>query len=58
MAALMSCMSLCVFCCILRNIAFGGRSVALFMDHGTMSHQGGGGGVQMHFFAFLFHFSL
>ena len=30
--------SLCVFCCISRSFAFGGRSVALLMDHGTMSH--------------------
>ena len=35
--ALMSCTSPCVFCCISRNFAFGGRSVTLLMDHGTMS---------------------
>ena len=34
----MSCTSLCVFCCISCNFAFGGRSVALLMDHGSMSH--------------------
>ena len=26
-----------MFCCISSNFAFGGRSVTLFMDHGTMS---------------------
>ena len=36
-AAQMTCTSLCVFCCISRNFAFGGRSVTLLMDHGTMS---------------------
>ena len=35
--ALMSCTVPCVFCCISRKIAFGGRSVTLLMDHGTMS---------------------
>ena len=38
MAALMSCTSLCVFFCISYNVAFGGRSVTLLMDHGPMSH--------------------
>ena len=38
MAALMSCTNLCVFCCVSRSFAFGGRSVTLLMDHGTMSH--------------------
>ena len=38
MAALMSCTIPCVFCCISRNFAFGGKSVTLVMDHGTMSH--------------------
>ena len=38
MAALMSCTGPCVFCCISRNFAFGGRSVTLLMDRGTMSH--------------------
>ena len=33
----MSCTSPCVFCCISHNFAFGGRSVTLVMDHGTMS---------------------
>ena len=37
MAALMSCTSPCVFCCISRNLVFGGRSITLFMDPGTMS---------------------
>ena len=37
MAALMSCTSPSVFCCISCNFAFGDRSVTLFMDHGTMS---------------------
>ena len=32
----MSCTSSCVFCCISRNFAFGGKSVTLFMRHGTM----------------------
>ena len=36
-AALMSCTSLCFFCCISRNFAFRGRSVTFVMDHGTMS---------------------
>ena len=36
-ATLMSCPSPCVFCCISRNFAFGGRSVTFFMDHVTMS---------------------
>ena len=36
-AALMSCTSPCVFCCISRNFAFGGKFVTLLMDHGTMS---------------------
>ena len=33
----MTCTSPCVCCCISRNFAFGGRSVTLLMDHGTMS---------------------
>ena len=33
----MSCTTLCMFCCISRNFAFGGRSVTLLMDYGTMS---------------------
>ena len=37
MAALMSCTSPCLFCGISHNFAFGGRSVTLLMDHGTMS---------------------
>ena len=37
-AALMSCTSPCVFCCISHHFAFRGRSVTLLMDHGTMSH--------------------
>ena len=37
MAALMSCTSPCVFCCISRNFAFRGRSVTHLMGHGTMS---------------------
>ena len=37
MAALLSCTSLCVFCCISRNFVFRGRFVILLMDHGTMS---------------------
>ena len=37
MAALMSCTSPCVFCCTSCNFAFGGSSVTLLMDHGTMS---------------------
>ena len=37
MAAPMSCTSLCMFCCISHNLAFGGRSVTLVMDHGTVS---------------------
>ena len=36
-AALMSCTNPCVFCCISRNFAFGGRSVTHLMGHGTMS---------------------
>ena len=36
-AALMSCTSMCVFCCISRNFALGGRSVTLLVDHGTTS---------------------
>ena len=36
-AALISCTSPCVFCCcISRNFAFGGRSVTLVMDYGTI----------------------
>ena len=35
-AARTSCTSPCVFCCISRIFAFGGRSVTLFVDHGTM----------------------
>ena len=37
MAALMSCISPCVLCCISHNFAFRGRSVTLIMEHGTMS---------------------
>ena len=37
MATLMSCSNPCVFCCVSRNSAFGGRLVTLLMDHGTMS---------------------
>ena len=37
MVALMSCTSLCLFCCISRNFAFGGRSITHLMGHGTMS---------------------
>ena len=37
MAALISCTSPCVFCCISRNFAFGGRSITHLMGHGTMS---------------------
>ena len=33
----LSCPSPCVFCCISRNFAFGGRSVTHLMGHGTMS---------------------
>ena len=33
----MGCTNPCVFCCISRNFAFGGKSVTLVMDHGTMS---------------------
>ena len=36
-AALMSCTSACMFCCISRNFAFEGRSFSHLMDHGTMS---------------------
>ena len=36
MAAVMSCTSLSVYYCIFLNFAFGGRSTALVMDHGTM----------------------
>ena len=36
-AALMSFTIPCVFCCISCNFAFGGTSVTLLMDHGTMS---------------------
>ena len=36
-AALISCTSPSVFCCISRNCASGGRSVTHLMDHGTMS---------------------
>ena len=36
-AALMSCTTLCVFCCISCNFAFGGRSFTLLRAHGTMS---------------------
>ena len=35
-AALMSCTNPCMFCCISCHFAFGGRSVTLVMDHGTM----------------------
>ena len=37
MAAPMSCTSQSVFCCILRNFAFTGKSVTPPMDHGSMS---------------------
>ena len=37
MAAQMSCTSRSVFCCILRNFAFAGKSVTPPMDHGSMS---------------------
>ena len=37
MAAVMSCISPCVICCISCNFAFGGRSATLLMDHGMMS---------------------
>ena len=37
MAAPMSCTSQPVFCCILRNFAFAGKSVTPPMDHGSMS---------------------
>ena len=37
MAALMSCTTLCMFCCISRNFAFGDKSVTLLLGHGTMS---------------------
>ena len=33
----MRCTSLCAFCCVSHNFAFGGRSVTLLMVHGTMS---------------------
>ena len=33
----MSCTSQFVFCCILRNFAFAGKSVTPPMDHGSMS---------------------
>ena len=36
-AALLSCTTPCVFCCISCNFAFGGRSVTRLMGHGTMS---------------------
>ena len=36
MAVPMSCTSQSVFCCILRNFAFGGKSVTPPMDHGSM----------------------
>ena len=38
MAALMSCTSPCVVCCISHNSAFGGGSVTHLMGHGTMSY--------------------
>ena len=37
MAAPMSCTSQSVFCCILRNFVFAGKSVTPPMDHGSMS---------------------
>ena len=37
MAAPMSCTSQSVFCCILRNFAFAGKSVTPPTDHGSMS---------------------
>ena len=37
MAAPMSCTHQSVFCCILRNFAFAGKSVTPPMDHGSMS---------------------
>ena len=36
LVTLMSCTSPCVFCYISRNFAFGGRSIALFMNRGSM----------------------
>ena len=37
MAAPMSCTNQSVFCCILHNFAFGGKSVTPPKDHGSMS---------------------